>query len=106
MSGLIVSPHDLNGHKSASQRREAALHQRLVLLDGAIRSLQAVLIVALEQRGGVPLIVLAERRAAILSGDGAEYRVEQDESGNVTYSLPTNPAAVEVAPASSTEEPT
>jgi hypothetical protein len=92
------------GHLSASLRREFALQQAIAMMKTGVANLQAVLIVALEQRGGVPLLVLASRRAEILKGKTG-YSAEQDPAGNVTYSLipPEEPAAEEAPPA---QEPT
>jgi hypothetical protein len=86
----IISPHELmaNGHPSASKRREFLLRQELAIAKEAIRSLQAVLIVSLEQRGGVPLMVLASRRTEILTKGGAAYKIDQNAVGDVLYSLP------------------
>jgi hypothetical protein len=74
-----------NGHLSASLRREQALVQQIQLRDIFITHLKAVLVIALEQRGGVPLLVLMKRRNEVL--EKGSYNVEQDEQGNVTYSL-------------------
>ena len=70
----------------ASLRREQGLRQALQMAYSSFASLQAVLIVALEQRGGVPLLVLNARRQEILGGK-IGYLTVQDPEGNVTYSL-------------------
>lgn len=75
-----------NGHLSASFRREAALKQQIEIMGTFIAHLKAVLVIALEQRGGVPLLVLMARRLEVL--EHGSYNVEQDEQGNVIYSLP------------------
>jgi hypothetical protein len=97
MSSLIVSPHDPNGHKSASQRREMAMRETMAMQAAVIEHLKAVIVIALEQRGGVPLLVLAQRRIEILSA-GKTYRFEQTTEGDVTYSLQIEPAPAAPAP--------
>jgi hypothetical protein len=94
MSDLIISPHDVNGHRSASQRRELALRNEIAIRDAIIAHLKAVIVIALEAREGVPLLVLAARRTQILK-EGAAYLVALQENEDVLYSLP---APAEPAP--------
>ncbi len=98
MSDLIASIYDLDGHKSASQRREAALREELGMAQLAITHLQAVLVVALGQRD-TPLVVLRSQREEIIERGKKRpaYMAAENENGDVTYSLPPAVPPLETA---------
>jgi len=98
-SRLVLPEHlGLQGHRSASMRREIEHRQKIATLEEVIEHLRVVIIVALEERKGEPLLVTGDRRIELLT-KGGQYHVRQaKDSLDVVYSL-TAPAEEEAPPA-------